>query len=381
MLRITVFIFFMIHVVPATLAYFLFPSINFFSGYFFILILFCSFVLGIFISKYVQSNLKKELYRLNIISKRKHMAIILLIVIIFLSRNDQIIQMLTALFQGNLIELALENAIERYLTPYAVNYSTFYRVGTAMLFCLSYVLGALYKNSYNDNLYLIILVFFIFFELAWTLGRQGAFFSIICFVIGYIVNNRSSISQISFYNLFKYSGIFVSTLIIIWGTVQFGRVTESATNPLAIVIERFSRYTIIPFAVFMSWCNEWDQSLHYGAKTFASIYELFGLDVIQGFYSRYYIDNTSYSNIFTIYRGLLQDFGIALSSIIFIFFGYKVCLYEIQKTRLLDDMLIKIILMLIFFPLTSMMYSTSILVGLVCSSLVINYCTHDMVNS
>lgn len=372
MSRIAIFIFFGLHILPATIAYLIFPSINLFSGYMYIWILFSSFCLGVIISKYKFSSFTPEAILKKKENRNKTNSLIcILISIIFLSRFNEILELIYAILNGNIVELAVSNAIERYTAPYNVSYSNFYRIGTAFLFTFSFVLGAFYKNNWVNNLYLLILSFFIFFELAWTLGRQGAFFSIIAFIVSFIVQNRALIVNINLLRMLKYSFIFVFVLVSIWGIVQFGRVSESQNNPIVIVFERFSRYTVTPYAVFMNWANEWDQSLHYGSKTFAGLADFLGIEVVQGFYPRYYVDNLNFSNIFTIYRSLLQDFGILVSSIIFVIFGYIINAYQFLKDNFFTDIVAKIALMLIFFPLNSMLYSSTLFVGFILSSLLI----------
>ena len=374
--RIAIFLLIAFHLFPATFAYFKYPYLNFFSGYVFIWAIFLSFLIGISIAIYSSSSLIKDytIVPKDFYSLRKDLIIITFLMIIFLSRYSEIYLLFNAILSGNFLETIVVNAIERYTTPYATSYSLFYRIGTAFLFASSFLIGSFYKVKLKENIFLLVLIFFIFFELSWTLGRQGAFFSIISFIIGLIVAHKNNLAQINFFRVMIFTSSAAVLLIGLWAIVQLGRVSESQINPLAIVLDRFSRYTFTPYAVFMSWFNEWDETLYYGAKTFASIFELFGVEVTQGFYLRYYIDNSNFTNIFTIYRGLIQDFGMIGSSLLFIFFGYFTYVSENKKLSFFEDIILKSIFLLLMFPLTSPLYSTSLFLGLTLSSLSIKLC-------
>lgn len=112
------------------------------------------------------------------------------------------------------------------------------------------------------------------------------------------------------------SGSAVFTLLIL--TMLF-RVGEVTPDKFQVILNKFLVYAFGNIPTFDDWIVKYQESGNYGfgKNTFIGIFNFLGFsDRIQGVYSEYILVEGFPANIYTAFRGMIQDFGI-IGSVIF----------------------------------------------------------------
>ena len=133
------------------------------------------------------------------------------------------------------------------------------------------------------------------------------------------------------------------------------------------MIRRLKIYIIGHVVAFSTWFDNYQNTkLSLGAYTFSSIFNILGLQVKKtGLYSEYvYLFGTSGTNIYTYFRGFIQDFGAITSYIIFFIFSIISSLAYNKVILKNTNWIITIIITytsLLFFPSSFFNYTTHVL--------------------
>ena len=145
-------------------------------------------------------------------------------------------------------------------------------------------------------------------------------------------------------------------LLIIFYFSAYLRLSDNADVP-AILAEKTYVYFIGPHESFSTWLSRSNESLFstYGYNTFTSFFKLLGVSSQQGHYQKF-VD--SQTNIFLLYRGLLQDFGVLLTGLYSVTF---ICNYgdaNYHKTPFFISTIKASICMMIYLFISPFIYTT-----------------------
>ena len=123
------------------------------------------------------------------------------------------------------------------------------------------------------------------------------------------------------------------------------------------------------FSAFTQWFHHYNGGISYewGENTFAGPFELLGLtNRVQGFYLDFTEVGKSHINIYTVFRGLLQDFGFIGSSIFLFFFGFicSIVFLKVKSGWVIGVPLLALINgCILFSPIISLFVNNSIIGG------------------
>ena len=125
-------------------------------------------------------------------------------------------------------------------------------------------------------------------------------------------------------------GIFIAIIIffaILFSSMVF-RTGEISERSITDISQKFITYALGHFHCFEMWFTTYEPTVYsYGTKTFLGISNVIGLeDKIQGVYQEYHqIGQNGYygiSNIFTIFRSLIEDFGESGTYLVMFILGF-----------------------------------------------------------
>ena len=224
--------------------------------------------------------------------------------------------------------------------------------------------------------------------------KRYQIYLILCFIPSLLVCLVQSTRSIVLSNLCCFLGVYISfslfkygkdfkllkfknLILLLLGIVLFiglfsfaqmlrgGKVKEFNDVLNSSMIENIKIYVSGHVPAFSTWFENYKASdLSFGAYTFASIFNILGLKYRElGIYRDYvYLFEDRGTNIYTYFRGFIQDFGVLFSYIIFLILGAigSLSYHKIMKKKF------KYILLLILFYIITLFFPSSFL----------NYTTH-----
>ena len=235
-------------------------------------------------------------------------------------------------FFFNLAGLANEYISRRYQSDIEVNiYSMF---GLLLAYMAAIFGGILYQINIflNDNK-----KFIVFYSLLPSLlimltqGAKGAFFLAIFYFLGGVIFTKIILKdEKSLLVSFGYTQLFLISIFISGFLFQTFLSRGNEFENFSLFWNYLSSYAFASLFAFSDWFSFYtshssitkfvDQDLSYGFETFTSLYKFLGSNrqVLPGYYDDYYSYNNLGTNIYTIFRGLINDFSI-FGSIIAVF--------------------------------------------------------------
>jgi len=251
------------------------------------------------------------------------MSILIVLLGYLLLRTPIIYEIIGALTTGDFASYALNRAISRYSGE---TMGMIYNLGTVFFICYFGLIGThlglseqkcfnetpAFNRNKNRWLAVISLCFMVFVESS-GLARAGVLLALVLFTANYLYAKRVDYQNTSSKKLMTLS---VKTLVIISFVFYFSaylRLLDN-DNALEVLIEKSYLYFVGGHEAFAMWLNQSTEEIFsgYGFNTFTAVFKLFGVEDQSGHYTKYV---NSGSNIFLLYRGLLQDFGFLFTSI------------------------------------------------------------------
>lgn len=235
-----------------------------------------------------------------------------------------------ALSAASLSEVANDNAVNRYAS--VLNISPVYKIGVVASFACAVVSGLFF--SFANNLkqkILLLAVLFIpgFVDSVFMAARAGLMMLLVVWACGMylsVIYLKGYEFRLNVSTSILRSLIGLATLVGFFALVQTLRAGSSDVaieDVLSHLLTWFFGY--IP--AFCQWIDNGglDVKLEYGVYTFAGVADLFGFfEKKGGIFEMIPIGDGRYSNVFTAFRGLIEDFGLifswvllALSSLVF----------------------------------------------------------------
>lgn len=282
-----------------------------------------------------------------------------------IGRIELINELISVLFNGEILDFAKNKAVDRYL-GFNENLSFSYQIGTIAFFCYCILLGCFNQNK---KVYLYIILFLMILIESATLGRAGSVIGISLLLGEIIIRYNSSFSYIKIINN---SIIILLISFILFSILQIARFDEG-DELFSILILKFGEYTIGIYDAFYIWFNDYyNFHLEWGFNTFTPIFKILGFSVQQGFYELVN-SNFGYTNIYTNMRGLISDFGIYLNVLLFSFFGIFICLKTYFRANVVEYFFLRLIIMLIIFPFYSIFSFTTSFSSVLISYMILTF--------
>ena len=249
----------------------------------------------------------------------KSRSFVVLALLYFILNREDIFGIAENIHQGSFGTWALQKAVDRYEEVAIIGF--FQQVSTIIFIYYCTLLG----HSRITTLNLTALLLMIFVESV-SLSRASVVFGLTAFGTGHIISRSQDFQNLPRKKLIFIVFLVISLLLIVFGYSAVMRLQAQTTEDiLRIFFEKLQGYTIAIYDALLMWAPNTPiapEGMGYDTLTF--LYKLFGVTVPGGFYDSV---TTKYgdTNVFTIIRGLLYDFGLlGTSLLVFIFsFGVK----------------------------------------------------------
>ena len=219
-----------------------------------------------------------------------------------------------------------------------VNYGFYGMLGTMFTYTTSVICGLIFNRikRYSVRFFLVIIAFLPGGSMMVIQSSKLIFLISVCFFIGALLLSRLYANKNKIFSVKAVFNIGLTILLVtpfiffsIISREHYGDLEPSALIAnLTYAINSYIFGQIYAFSDFFSYYLEmpskskfYIDSDSYGAYTFYSVLNLFGFskEFIPGLYIESgYVDGVFETNIFTIFRGVINDFGIIGS---FVFFG------------------------------------------------------------
>lgn len=224
---------------------------------------------------------------------------------------------------GSILSMANQNAVDRYSGDLQI--SLLYKISTIVSFTLAFISGVMLAINSERKIKLLVFVFFLtlLFDSIIMAARAGLLLQSAAFFSSYFITKyimQRNYFRIKLSNLFR-GVFFILLLYAFFVLVQVVRGGEENFDILSIsshVLTWFIGY--IP--AFDIWLNSYDFNHTFGLNTFAGIVDALNIAQRQGgVYDPVVIGDNRISNIFTAYRGLIQDFSLPITVLILFLLG------------------------------------------------------------
>ncbi|EPC4044575.1 O-antigen polymerase [Enterobacter mori] len=219
------------------------------------------------------------------------------------------------LFPSNLdslFALSHSNAVARYDGTLKV--SIIYKVSSIFAYFTTFLMGMIYASTRSKKTLFLILLHFgvILMDSVVMAARAGMMLQLFCFLASFYAFSYYNSSRKYYRVTFKkilLSLTFVCLIFLFFVIIQVvrgGKTEYDITGIVSHVITWFVGY--IPG--FDYWINYlYDYDVTYGQRTFVGLFDLLGIsERVSGVYPAIDIGSGRISNIFTAYRGLVEDF-------------------------------------------------------------------------
>ncbi|MDI6792496.1 MAG: O-antigen polymerase [bacterium] len=274
---------------------------------------------------------------------------------------------------GNLFSVLRYN--EEFSSPLIVNVFLYW-VYPATLF------GGLYfsfTKTFREKLICILPIFISFLNGIVVAARAGILFSIVLWLSGFlsmkVYLSRGKYKALKFEHV-SIASIGILSLSGIYMLLQWLRGGIEASANFSNIFVHMKVAIAGYLSAFTAWYNTYEfYKLSMGAYTFAGPFNFLGLaEREQGLYSiPVYIESGSFTNIFTIFRGLIQDFSLPGTLVIFFLAGLvnSLSYHECIKGNMLWILPLSIFYAItLFSPLTSIFTYNSVVAAWIVASAV-----------
>jgi oligosaccharide repeat unit polymerase len=190
------------------------------------------------------------------------------------------------------------------------------------------------------------------------LARAGVFMGIVAMISVLILNARFHLGKKSNFSLIKYFLIISLAFFLIFFISAYGRV-QNEQDIFQILTFKLGEYSLAMYEALFFWADKYDfTTLTFGRNTFTVVYKLFGYSPPQGFYEDVAITSYGETVIYTVFRGVIEDFSI-FSVLFFFIVSLSISFYSKKNIfTKLDLILVLFSLNFILYPFISI-YSVS----------------------
>jgi oligosaccharide repeat unit polymerase len=220
-------------------------------------------------------------------------------------------------------EIANQNAVDRYSNNISQGFLN--RISAILSFILAFLFGVILaaKNNFKTKLLFYIYVLILFFDSIINAARAGMLLQLAAVASSYLtasyISNKNDLFNIKFSKLIK-TIFFTFIVFAFFLIVQVFRGGNENFEVL-IIASHVLTWFIGYIPAFDYWISQEYIFQHsYGTKTFAGIADLLNIEVRQGgVYNPVDIGQGRVSNVYTAFRGLIEDFSIFLVPFLLLF--------------------------------------------------------------
>ncbi|MEL4429142.1 O-antigen polymerase [Shewanella mangrovisoli] len=275
--------------------------------------------------------------------------------------------------------VANQNAISRYDST--LNVTLIYKISTVFSFLLSLLIGVLVAVRKERKFKFLLVVFFIilFIDSVLMAARAGLLLQLFAFLASFIatnyLTNKKGYYSISFSKVLAVLLFFVS-IYLFFIIVQIARGGKEEFDILSIsshVLTWFIGY----LSAFDIWVRQYYLFEHtFGLRTFSGIADVLNIyERSGGVYEPVEIVAGRVTNIYTAYRGLIEDFTLPMSFLLLFCVGMliSICIRNVLCNT--KKIYYPILIMLLYFIFWSFVINpyiyNSILLAMVCFIIII----------
>ena len=344
MLKITLYAFFILYILPQFLLIVKYPF-----EVIQVLTIAAFFLLGALVAQLKVSNLSYLDYS-NRFSVQPNM-FYLIFSVYALSKLGVIYDSALSLSRGEFMSYALNNAVQRY-TDFegSSQQSIFQRLGT-ICFLMS---GSIAASTKTQRLPIHMLLLLMIVIESVNLARLGVLIVFVTYFVEFVIRHNVRLQELSLIRLARMGIFMVVILAAIFLFSAYGRVSDKDDGILEILLMKLGVYTIAMYEALVFWMQTSSDQYGstYGTGSFAGAFKLVGFEFDQGFYEP--VDtNFGSTNIYTNIRGFLSDFGLVGSCILMSTFGFIVSLYSKKGMSFYSYNIVRLILIMLLFCLIS----------------------------
>ncbi|CCQ10276.1 putative integral membrane protein [Pseudoalteromonas luteoviolacea B = ATCC 29581] len=240
---------------------------------------------------------------------------------------------------ASLFELANKNAVARYDGTQSLG--LVYKFASLAGYLMSFLFGMIFatvfksidlKNKRKLVTCFVFFIFLLFFESLITASRAGfllqlfSFLTSLYFWIAALNNGHSFSFSLKNIIVFFFFFTFIISFFVIVQALRGGNEDFDLIDIVSHVMVWFFGY-IPAFAKWFSSEADVFKSINLGASSFAGLFDLLGVSYRKsGVYELVQIGNNRVTNVYTAFRGLVEDFGVVGSVLILIFIGVIISL-------------------------------------------------------
>jgi len=256
---------------------------------------------------------------------------------------------------ANMMLLSHENAVSRY--DGSLNVTLLYKVSSIFAFFTTFLLGALASHRFNKRTLLFIIMHFgvLLLDSILMAARAGMLLQLFCFLATLFSFTYYTNSRVKYKITLKKIAqaiMFITVIFLFFVVIQVFRGGKSdfdITGIMSHVLTWFVGY--VP--CFDIWIrSSFDYDLTFGQKTFVGLFDLLGIsERVSGVYPAVDIGNERFSNVFTAYRGLIEDFSLLGMHLILLITGVLLSLIPsyVSKTKRITTMPLTAFIVFFFF--------------------------------
>jgi len=273
---------------------------------------------------------------------------------------DLLFEILFNSMNGDLSTWAVQKSIERY--DEIADVSITQQISTVVFIFYCTLMGYSKKNYVNT----IILIIMIAVESS-NLARASVVIGLASIFSGYLISENNELQTIKHKKIIIYFMFTILILILIFSFSAILRLTQYNDIDLTdIFTSKIQSYTVAIYDAFALWVyNAPIFPVSYGFESFTFVFKAFGYKAPPGFYDPI---NTNYgeTNVFSLLRGFLNDFGVCLTIIIFLLFGVIINWCNYIKLTLIKFIILNSIIFILVTVVISPFQFTTVSAGFFC---------------
>lgn len=268
---------------------------------------------------------------------------------------DYVFSMVTNIVNGTWREWAYDNAIKRYNSNH--DYGIYFQLGTSMFFVLSWLLPLVKRK--NVLIY-VIYIFTLLVEIS-GLAKLSVIVGFIFLIFGYTLRQSSNVK---WKMMWRYSLMLLLVGFIFLFIIQFLRVSHEDGALRTVLFKKIPVYTLAHYYALDIWYSSAELVMpsSFNYFTFTSFYKLFGDTMRQGMFE-FTLTDYGKTNVYTLFRVLLLDYGLFLTPMFFLFLGVCSGIFVNKKLNSISFLCGIFSFLLIFFPFNSLYTFTTVLLA------------------
>ncbi len=284
----------------------------------------------------------------------------------YLINYELISDVFTNLLNGGFGEFALQLAIDRYDEIAVVTLGQ--QISTILFIYYCSLLG---HTHFNIKIYLILIGMIILESV--TLSRASVVLGLSAYFVGLVITRNAFFEKKTYSHIMVLFSTPIMILLMIFSFSALMRI-QNSENIFEIFVEKFLGYTLAIYDAGLIYLTTHSDivPMGYGNDTMTFIYKIFGYNFQGGFYDLV-ATNFGETNVFTIFRGLIYDYGIIITLLIVFASSLFINFYSRKKMGFIGFMYLRCFLYCYFTIIISPFQFTTAAVGFIFAGFTIYY--------